>query len=231
MTVTGLPQSVIVIVTLLPDDGSSLACISSWSPSSAIQAVPGTGPVAPICGAILLTASALTFPVIRTVSTPLSVSRPSASGSEKLARMLARPFFSAQDRRRVVHLGRRPEVLELAAGVDRAVEDSVEHHELDALETLAEEVDVGLAWAATAGTLVRSPSSDSIGSCSIVPCTVSRRCTLVWFLVVSLDCCSSVAASGRSLADSSDFEQLDRKATAKTRAAKIANRRERMSAS
>src|SRR5215218_10264209 len=78
VTVTDLPHSVQVIVMLLPGDGSSLACTSSWLLSSRIHAVPGTGPVAPICGAILLTASGVTFPVTRTVSTPLRVSRPSA---------------------------------------------------------------------------------------------------------------------------------------------------------
>src|SRR5437764_8094015 len=88
VTVTDLPQSVQVIVMLLPGVGSSLTCASSCLPSSRIHAVPGTGPVAPIWGAILLTASALTVPVMRTASTPARVSRPSAFGSEELARML-----------------------------------------------------------------------------------------------------------------------------------------------
>src|SRR6202040_1799301 len=85
VTVTGLPQSEHVIVRLLPGVGSSLAWTSSWLPSSRIHAVPGTGPVPPSCGAILLTASTLTVPVMRTVSTPLRLSRPSALGLEKLA--------------------------------------------------------------------------------------------------------------------------------------------------
>src|SRR5262249_12268182 len=98
-TETDLPQSEQVIVMVLPGVGSSLAWTSSWLPSSPIHAVPGTGPVALICGAILLTASALTVPVMRTASTPLTVSRPSALGSEKLASTLARPAsgFSRTD--------------------------------------------------------------------------------------------------------------------------------------
>ena len=61
---------------------------------------------------------------------------------------------------------------------------------------------LALPCAATAGLVVRSPSSDSIGSSLISPCTVSSRCTLVWPLVVSADCFSSVAASGRFLLSS-----------------------------
>ena len=59
-----------------------------------------------------------------------------------------------------------------------------------------------LPWAATAGVLVKSPDSDSMGSSGSRPATVSCRCTLCRFLVVSLDSFSSVAASGRALLDS-----------------------------
>ena len=91
---------------------------------------------------------------------------------------------------------------------------------------------LALPWAATAGVLVRSPSSDSIGSSLISPCTVSFRCTLDWDLVVSLDSFSRVAASGSSLDESCDFEEHPAmRAMVANRAAKMAKRRVCMTAS
>ncbi len=89
---------------------------------------------------------------------------------------------------------------------------------------------LALPSAATAGEVVRLPSSDSIGSAWISPCTVSRRCTLVWLLVVSADCCISVAASGRCEL-SSELEHPASRAAEVKSAAKIARRRVGMTAS
>ena len=66
---------------------------------------------------------------------------------------------------------------------------------------------LALPCAATAGTLVRSPVSVSMGNSAISPFTVSTRCTLFWALVVAADSCSSVAASGRVRWTSSDDER------------------------
>ena len=101
---------------LLPGDGSSFAWTSSWLPSSRIHAVPGTGPVAAICGAILLTASALTVPVTRTVSTPLMVSRAVGLGVGEVGQHVGQPGVGVQDGRHVVDVGGRAEVLVAALG-------------------------------------------------------------------------------------------------------------------
>ena len=91
---------------------------------------------------------------------------------------------------------------------------------------------LAVPWAPTAGVLVRSPSRDSIGSSLISPCTVSFRCTLGWDLVVSLDCCNKVAASGSGLLESCDFEEHPAtRAMAVKRTAKIAKTRVCMTAS
>jgi hypothetical protein len=64
----------------------------------------------------------------------------------------------------------------------------------------------------------------------MLPFTVNSRCTLVWALVVSADCFSSVAASGRFVL-SSELEHPASRATAVKSAAKIAKRRVGMTAS
>src|SRR5690606_15054797 len=91
-TVTGLFHSDSVMVTVVPESGSSWAWTRSRAPSARIHAPAGTGASAPICGAIALTASGVTVPVTCSVRTPLMVSRPSTvASSEKLASRLARP--------------------------------------------------------------------------------------------------------------------------------------------
>src|SRR6476619_494168 len=55
---------------------------------------------------------------------------------------------------------------------------------------------VALPCTAVAGTLVRSPDSFLSGRPSILPSTAMSRCALFRFLVVWLDCCSNVPASG-----------------------------------
>ena len=164
MTVTGLPHSDSVIVTLLPGLDSILACTSSWLPSSRIHAVPGTGPVAPICGAILLTASALTLPVTRTVSTPLDGLAAVGLGISEVGEHVGQTGIGIQDRRDVVDVGGRPEILEVAAGGDGAVQVAVGDDEADAFQPLAQEEDVGLALGGHGGRVGQVALSDSIGS-------------------------------------------------------------------
>ena len=92
MTVTGLPQSVIVILMPLFGLGIICNCTSSWFPSALIQVVAGTGFVASIWGTRALAALAVTVPATFTTSTPSMDSRPSVLAPEKFARILARPL-------------------------------------------------------------------------------------------------------------------------------------------
>src|SRR5208337_2404712 len=83
--------------------------------------------------------------------------------------------------------------------------------------------------AAVAGVVVRSPVNTLMGMPGIFPLTVNTRWALLTFLVVSVDCLTSVVASGSGAPLGCELdEQPAIKAVARLREARTADRRRRV---
>ena len=145
---------------LLPGVGSSLAWTSSWLPSSRIHAVPGTGPVA----------RDLRRDLVDGVGADVAGDADGVDAVDGLAAVglgvgevgqhVGQPGVGVQDRRHVVDVGGRAEVLEAALGERAEQRCRRRPTKSTPSSRWPRKTMLAVPWAATAGVLVRSPSSD-----------------------------------------------------------------------